>query len=59
MNFKALHLSLLMEANRHGSAHPVTEADQAACSELRKWGYLYPDNNITPKGREAAQGERE
>lgn len=59
MRLAALHLSLLMEANRNGSVHPATKADRVACSELRRAGYLDADNNITSEGRMAAQGERE
>lgn len=59
MSLRALHISLLMEADRHGSVHPVTVADRAACVQLQKHGYLTAAGDITRKGRAAArQGER-
>lgn len=59
MILRALHISLLMEADRQGSVHPVTQADRVACVELREGGYVDRDGYITSKGRQAArQGER-
>lgn len=58
MNLKALHISLLMEADRQGSVHPVTVADRTACAELREHGYVNHNGTITTKGRATArQGE--
>lgn len=59
MKLTALHVSLLMEADRHGTVNPVTAADWLAVLDLQGGGYVNEDATITEKGRAAArQGER-